>query len=137
MRLLPYFEYLIRNIKASAMKFSNNTSLTAAASIAGLAIGAALGILFAPKSGRDIRSKLKFSTAGHRYQEDDLLTDHQVQDLWETTRDHADHLQGPEGKRKNPSRIEVPSAGTLAWTAHQKNESKQPWKENNSAEWRF
>ncbi|WP_285057703.1 YtxH domain-containing protein [Pedobacter ginsengisoli] len=105
------------------MKISNNTPLTAAALVAGLAIGAALGILLAPKSGRDNK--------------DVLLTDHSVEDLWETTRNHADHLQGLKNKRKNTSSIEVPSAGTLAWTEQQKNESKQPWKENNHAEWRF
>ncbi|HMI05748.1 MAG TPA: YtxH domain-containing protein [Pedobacter sp.] len=119
------------------MKYHNNNTLIAVASIAGLAIGAALGILFAPKNGRDIRSKLKFGNSKTDHNEDDLFTDHPVEDLWETTRDHADHLQGPEKKRKNPSRIKVPSAGTLAWTENQENESKHPWKEDNHAEGRY
>jgi gas vesicle protein len=130
MRLLITTKYE-QHIKTPAMKYNNNNAtLTAVASIAGLAIGAALGILFAPKSGRDIRSKLKFGTSPTSRKEDDLFTGHPLEDLWETTRDHADHLQGPEKKRRDTSRIKVPSAGTLAWSE----ESKQPWKENNYTE---
>lgn len=119
------------------MKYNNNNAtLTAVASIAGLAVGAALGILFAPKSGRDLRLKLKFSKAGGHYHEDELLSDHPVEDLWGKTRDHADHLQGPEKKRRDTSRIKIPSAGTMAWSEQQENEPKQPWRENNSTEGR-
>lgn len=119
------------------MKYNNNNNtLTAIASIAGLAIGAALGILFAPKSGRDLRSKFKFSVAGNHYNEDELLSDHPVEDLWEKTRDHANQLQGPQKKRRDISKIRVPSAGTLAWSEQQENETKQPWRENNYTEGR-
>jgi hypothetical protein len=119
------------------MRYRNSNTLTAVATIAGLAIGAALGILFAPKSGRDLRSKLKFSTAGNQYNEDELLTDHPVEELWEKTRDHADHLQGPEKKRRDTTKIKVPSAGTLAWAEDHEDQPKQPWKENNHAEGHF
>jgi gas vesicle protein len=68
----------------------NNNTLTAVASIAGLAIGAALGVLFAPKSGRDIRSKLKLDASATGHKEDELFTGHPVEDLWETTRNHAE-----------------------------------------------
>ena len=96
------------------MKSVSNNSLIAFASIAGLAVGAALGVLFAPKKGRDIRSKLSFK----RWSEQEDKAHHHsepIAELWSETRNHADHLQGPAKKRKNPSTIKVPSAGTTAW----------------------
>ena len=96
------------------MNYRTNHTMTAVASIAGLAIGAALGVLFAPKRGSELRSKLKFGRGNH-YDQGELLKDHPVEDLWIKTRDHADRLQGSEKKRKDASRIKVGSAGTMAW----------------------
>ncbi|HKG06616.1 MAG TPA: YtxH domain-containing protein [Pedobacter sp.] len=100
------------------MKSRNNSALIAIASLAGIAIGAALGILFAPQSGRNIRSKFSGSLS-NRLDDDDLFKDHPVEELWEKARNHADQLQGPANKRKNTSTIKVPSAGTTAWKNNQ------------------
>jgi len=102
-------------IKSALMK-QRDDSLTAFALIAGLAAGAAIAVLFAPRSGRDSRKllaeKLNLKAVPPHPHE---LEDHIFDDLRETVRDHADHLQGPENKRKDPSQIKVPSAGTTAW----------------------
>lgn len=100
----------------SAIEHRNNYSLIALGLVAGLATGAAIGVLLAPRSGRSSRKLLaeKFKlqhTPEHAHELEDYIFD----DLRETTRDHADHLQGPKNKRKNPSQIKVASAGTTAW----------------------
>lgn len=100
----------------SVIKNQQDHSLTAFALIAGLAAGAAIAVLFAPQSGRASRKflaeklNLKEGKPQHHEPEDQLF-----EDIRETTRDHANHLQGPENKRKDPSQIKVPSAGTTAW----------------------
>lgn len=90
-------------------------SLTAFALFAGLAAGAAIAVLFAPKSGRESRKllaeKLNLAQKANHHEPGDQLFD----DLRETIRHHADHLQGPESKRKDPTQIKIPSAGTTAW----------------------
>jgi len=103
------------------MKFKsgNNNALTGVATVAGMALGAVLGILFAPRSGRDTRSKLNFKRLFNNQNEKDLPTDQPVEELWEKTRDHAMQLQEPENKRKDPLKIKVPSAGTTAWKEKQ------------------
>lgn len=81
------------------MESRNNTLLTATASIAGLAVGAALGILFAPKNHSNTEPD-----------EDALFTDHSVEGVWKTTNNNAGQFQGPENIHKNPSAINEPSA---------------------------
>jgi len=100
--------------------------MTAIALIAGLATGAAISVLFAPRSGRKTREQLLNSAT----ELTDQLTllfkaekataeqeegDHTIEDVREQTRAHADQLLGPEKKRKNPQVIKVASAGTTAW----------------------
>lgn len=108
-------------IKSAVQAQQDNNSLTAFALVAGLAAGAALAVLFAPRSGRDLRKILaeKLSDSGElsgdKSQTDSELKNQLVEDLRENTRTHADQLQGPKKKRKDPTEIKVPSAGTLAW----------------------
>jgi gas vesicle protein len=101
----------------SAIKHQQDHSLTAFALIAGIAAGAAIAVLFAPRSGRAFRrllaEKLNLQKA-HQHPSREL-EDQIFDDLRESTREHADHLQGPTNKRKDPSQIKVPSAGTTAW----------------------
>jgi len=90
--------------------------MSAFALLAGLAAGAAIAVLFAPRSGRESRRLLAktFNPSkkqGNHYELKDQLLD----DLRETNREHADQLQGPQNKRKDTTQIKVPSAGTTAW----------------------
>lgn len=103
-----------------------DSNLTAIAVIAGLAAGAALAVLFAPKSGRETRDALCDATEGlldkfksnnsgsmnHDFNDPFFNdVDDEREKAWKT----ADHLQGPEGDRKDPTTIKIPSAGTTAW----------------------
>jgi len=118
------------------MKSRDTNALVAIAALAGAAVGAVAAILLAPKSGREIRSQLSYKRIFGNQTEDELYTDRPVEELWERTRDHAEKLQGPSGKRKDPSRIHVPSAGTTAWR-DQENTPTPPWKEDNHTEGKF
>lgn len=91
-------------------------NLSAFALLAGLAAGAAIAVLFAPRSGRESR-KLLANTFNSAKQEEhhQELKDQLMDDLRETNREHADQLQGPKNKRKDTTQIKVPSAGTTAW----------------------
>lgn len=110
----------------STISGSRDNSMIAVAVVTGLAVGAAFSVLFAPRSGKNTRSAIGDATAGLKdrivdtfspevYDLPREITDHLQDDLRETTRAHADHLQGPENKRKDPTTIKVPSAGTTAW----------------------
>jgi len=103
----------------------DNNTLSAVALIAGLAVGAALGVLFAPRKGKEIRNqvaegaedvfsriKSKFTAAKENIE---ASGNQAIEDLREHVRQVAEDLQGPEGKRKDPTAIKVPSAGTTAW----------------------
>lgn len=102
-----------------------NNTLNAVGLLAGIAIGAALGVLFSPKKGKYIRNQISDAT-------DDLISgikskfanaeeeirqsgNQAIQDLRERVRTVAEDLQGPEAKRKDTATIKVPSAGTTAW----------------------
>jgi hypothetical protein len=104
-----------RKIIQNAIQTQRDHNLTTFALLAGIAAGAAIAILFAPKSGRESRrllvEKFRFGQQLHPHE----LEEHLFDDLRETTREHADQLQGPENKRKDPTQIKIPSAGTTAW----------------------
>ena len=108
-----------RKLIKSVTGAREDNSLTAFALIAGLAAGAVIAALFAPRSGRETRKRLaeRFSSASDHTQHD--FRKAQLDDLRETTRQHADHLQGPLHKRKDPTTIKIPSAGTTAWKSQQ------------------
>lgn len=114
----------------ATLNHNRNSGMTAIAAIAGLAIGAALSVLFASKSGSETR-KLLGSALGLKTPSG---SDHQfdidrsaMEDIREKTREHADQLQGPEKKRKNASLIRVPSAGTDAWKENSIKEERPVW----------
>lgn len=104
-----------RKIMQNVIQTRQDHSLSTFALLAGLAAGAAIAVLFAPKSGRESRKllseKLGFGQQHHQHE----LEEHLFDDLRETVREHADQLQGPESKRKDPTQIKIPSAGTTAW----------------------
>jgi gas vesicle protein len=106
-----------RKMIQDAIQTRQDHNLSTFAFLAGLAAGAAIAVLFAPNSGRESRKllaeKLRFGQQHTQHE----LEEHLFDDLRETTRDHADQLQGPEGKRKDPTQIKIPSAGTTAWKA--------------------
>lgn len=104
-----------RKIISNAVHAQKDNNLTAFAVIAGLAAGAALALLFTPRSGSDYRKMLAERFSGVAEKTSQELQDHLIDDLRETHRAHADQLQGPAKKRKNPTQIKVPSAGTDAW----------------------
>lgn len=106
-----------RKIIQNTIQTHRDHNLCTFALLAGLAAGAAIAVLFAPKSGRESRKllaeKFKFGQQHHQYE----LQEHLFDDLRETAREHADQLQGPESKRKDPTQIKIASAGTTAWKA--------------------
>lgn len=105
-----------RKIIKSVLHTHKDNSLGAFALVAGLAAGTALAVLLAPRSGRKFRKlileKLNLAPQQEEHHE---LKDQLLADLRENTRERADQLQGPEKKRKDPTQIRVPSAGTTAW----------------------
>lgn len=108
-----------RKIVEKALNHQKDHSLTAFALLTGLAVGATLAALFAPRSGRESRKMLRECLLHDETQHQHELEEALFEDLRETTRDHADQLQGPANKRKDPSQIKVPSAGTTAWKKQQ------------------
>ncbi|MFA4867909.1 MAG: YtxH domain-containing protein [Pedobacter sp.] len=104
-----------RKIIQNTIQTQKDHSLTAFALLAGLAAGSALAVLFAPKSGRESRKLLAEKLRSGQPTHQDEMEEHLFDDLRETTREHAAHLQGPESKRKDPTSIKIPSAGTTAW----------------------
>lgn len=100
----------------SAIKSQHDHSLKTFALLAGLAVGTAIAVLFAPRSGRKSRNLLaeKLNLKKLKQQSHEL-EQHLFEDIRENVREHADHLQGPQNQRKDPTQIKVPSAGTTAW----------------------
>ena len=100
----------------SVLHTHKDNSLSAFALVAGLAAGTALAVLLAPRSGRKFRKLIleKLNLAPQREYHHELK-DQLLANLRENTRERADQLQGPQKKRKDPTQIKVPSAGTTAW----------------------
>lgn len=105
------YKKLIKNV----VQAQHDNSRRAFALLAGLAAGAAIAVLFAKRSGRESRRLMKEKLSSSQQNHHQTLEDNLFDDLRETTRDHAEHLQGPQSKRKDPMEIKVPSAGTTAW----------------------
>jgi gas vesicle protein len=104
-----------------ALSNDQDKSLTVFAGIIGLAAGTAVAVLFAPDSGKQLRRKLantvlslfdKFKQNTEKAAEPD---DHHITDLREASWERANQLEGPESKRKDTTKIEIPSAGTTNW----------------------
>jgi hypothetical protein len=118
----------------AALNHNRNSGMTTVAAIAGLAIGAAISILFAPDSGsatrtllgRSLGLKKRFPGSGNG-DDKDPATGFAIEDIRGKTWEHADQLQGPEKKRKNASLIKVPSAGTNAWKENEIKEQRPTW----------
>ena len=114
----------------ATLNHNRNSGMTTIAAIAGLAIGAAISILFARKSGSETRALLGRSlglTKQSYHDDTELLTGRTIEDIREKNREHADQLQGPEKKRRNASLIKVPSAGTDAWKENSIKEERPVW----------
>lgn len=114
----------------AALNHNRNSGMTAIAVIAGLAAGAAISVIFAPKSGSETRKLLGRSLGLTKPSVDpnrDLLAGPVIEDIRQKTWDHADQLQGPEKKRKDPTVIKVPSAGTDAWKENSIKEERPVW----------
>jgi gas vesicle protein len=111
----------------------SDSTMPVVALVAGLAIGAALSVLFAPKKGEETRGMLadgannlsdslmkKFNAAKKRLlnaeEEAMEIKEQAVENVRKKTKKAADKLSGSEDESKNnPSEIKVPSAGTQAW----------------------
>lgn len=81
------------------MKLRNtNSMMTSIALITGMAVGAVLGALFAPKSGKETREELAGTIKGivgaSLSNHDIEIKDHLVEDLRAQVKETADHLSG-------------------------------------------
>lgn len=111
-----------RKLIDSTLSNHQDKSLTVFAGLIGLATGAAIAVLFAPDSGQRSRSKLSetiLGLFGQFRQKNTASTvesdDQHITDLRESVREHASQLEGSESNRKDPTKINIPSAGTANW----------------------
>ena len=110
-----------------------DSKLIVFALVAGIAAGAAVAALFARRPGKETRKLIADKINGRLEEAQPIgIKDHLIDDIRESTRDHAEKLQGRANKNisTDPIAIKVSSAGTAAWkeSSTQKKE-KQPWKE--------
>ncbi|TKC10401.1 YtxH domain-containing protein [Pedobacter polaris] len=112
-------------LKSSLLEKKDSTMSTVAI-IGGVAVGLAIGALFATKNGRETKSRLinfldKLTGRSSR-----LLGMNQLGNIVENVRGHikqnTESLLGPENHRQQASEIHVESAGTTAW----KNQQEKP-----------
>lgn len=118
----------------ATLNHNRNSGMATVAVIAGLAIGAAISVLFAPDSGSATRTLLSKSfglkkrfPGSDKGDDKNTATEFAVEDIRGKIWEHADQLQGPEKKRKNASLIKVPSAGTDAWKENEIKEQRPTW----------
>jgi len=113
------------------MSRQSDSSLPIVALVAGLAIGASLSVLFAPKKGEETRGMIadgaadisdslmrKFKDAKERLFKSETVSevaDHAVENVRKKASKVAKKLTGPEDDTNDVSKIKVPSAGTTAW----------------------
>lgn len=99
----------------NVIQHQQDNSLIAIAVITGLTAGAVISVLFSPRSGRENRKRIAKTFLNQGNKASSEVKDPIFDDLRETTRAHALHLQGSSHKKKDPTKIQVPSAGTSAW----------------------
>ncbi|RZL42019.1 MAG: YtxH domain-containing protein [Pedobacter sp.] len=114
-----------RFLKNNLLQQRSNNMATVAI-IGGVAVGLALGALFATKKGKSYRKKL-----ARFFDEkiDKIEEEHQIGDLVEDVRSHAkttaENLLGPKKKRKNVSEVHADKEISKAWK-DQKEKTKFP-----------
>jgi gas vesicle protein len=92
--------------------------------IGGLAVGAAIGALFATEKGREIKSKLSkfgehlFTKTKEKAKKAPGKLSGIIEDVRDHARKTADDLLGPESKRHNPSAIHTDGQPSNAWKEH-------------------
>lgn len=101
----------VKKLLSDCVTRKTDTSLPIAALLAGLAVGAVVGILFAPESGADTRGRIsdkagdlaesmkdKFQSVkeklGAETEKAVEVKDHIVDDIRKKTKEAADHIQG-------------------------------------------
>jgi gas vesicle protein len=120
-----------QNILKSVLSTQKKSNLSAFAFLAGLSGGAALAILFTPQSGKETRQFLLKALILEDEKSDNKELDVKpIDNLSEVIREKAEKLLGPENKRKDPTKINVPSAGTLAWQNQSPQEHHTPYKKH-------
>lgn len=118
---------LKRQIKSSLQGKESNNHMKTVAIIGGIAVGIAIGALFATKKGRKIKGQILSYAEDLVHHLMDQKTGknaaEQLGNLVDNVRDHvkksAEGLLGEEKGRKNPSEIKVENAGTTAWKSTQ------------------
>lgn len=128
---MNYRKLLHACLSHTPMSRQRDSSLPIVALVAGLAIGASLSVLFAPKKGEETRGMIadgaadisdslmrKFNDAKERLFKSETVSevaDQAIENVRKKASKVAKKLTGPEDEAKDLTKIKVPSAGTTAW----------------------
>jgi gas vesicle protein len=98
------------------MKFKkDNSVMTAVAAIAGLAVGTAIALLLAPKSGKEVRSFIldlvDDLTGEQKPAATAEIKDHLVEDVRAQVKEAADHLAGEDTGKIDPVKNTLKQTG--------------------------